>query len=471
VDQTTERLVDYALGYPDGSLTAAARASTINHLFDAVGVAIAGTTAEPARIATRRAVANRADPGCTVIGHGRGVAPDMAAFANAVMVRTYDWNDGMQAKAGGHPSDMVPALLAVAELTHATGAELVNATALAYELLGGLGAATDRQHFDQGLFMGAAAGLACGRLLGLDRQRLAHVASLGLTTAIQLGVHRWGELSMTKGASTAFAVRNAVFCALLAHDGFTSAPEPVEGYFGLWALLGEFEPRLPVMPGGPTVVEMSHQKPIPAESQVLGILDRVSEIRRWSPVEDIESIDITMSAVAARHVADPPKYRPRNRETADHSLPYMLAVALVDGAVALDSYAPERFADPGLLSVMDRITVRTTPEFDAIRDVVDGVTRAHPIRAVFRTKAGDSRTVEVRYHKGHYRDPMTRADLDAKFDLTCAGVVGPEQRERIRAAWWAIDAAPDVTGPMALLAGFGDAGELGDSGDFEGEGA
>jgi 2-methylcitrate dehydratase len=455
MDRTTERIVDFALGYPDASLTGAARTSTVNHLVDTVAVAIAGTTAEPARIAARLAVASRADPGCTVVGHGGGVTPDLAAFANSVMIRTYDWNDGMQAKAGGHPSDMIPALLAVGELTHASGADLVVATALAYELLGGLGAATDRRHFDQGLFMGIAAGLACGRLLDLSRDQLGHLASLSLTTAIPLAVHRWGELSMTKGASTAFAVRNAVFCALLARDGFTSAPEPVEGYFGLWTLMGEFEPRLPVLPGGPSVMEMSHQKPVPAESQVLGLLDRVPEIRAWAPVDEIESIDITMADFTARHVADPPKYDPRTRETADHSLPYMLAVALVDGELSLDSYRPERFLDPALRPVMNRIKVTATKEFDAIRDRVYGVTRAHPVRAVFRTASGDTRTVEVRYHKGHYRDPMTAADIDAKFDLACRGVVDGEHRERIRKAWWGIESAPDVGGPLSLLADLG----------------
>src|SRR6185369_11353138 len=91
---------------------------------------------------------------------------------------------------------------------------------------------------------------------------------------------------------------------------------------------------------------------------------------------------------------------------------------------------PERFGDPTLRSVMSRITVGSDPEYDAIRGKVEGVTRAHPIRAVFRTRAG----------------------LDAKFDLTCRGVVGAEQRDRIRAAWWDIDVAPDVAGPMALLA-------------------
>ena len=121
MDRTTERIVDFALGYSEADLTPTVLTSTLNHVVDAVAVAIAGTRAEPARIAAQLAAATRSNPGATLIGHGGGVAPDMAAFANSVMVRTYDWNDGMQAKAGGHPSDMLPALLAVGEIAHSTG--------------------------------------------------------------------------------------------------------------------------------------------------------------------------------------------------------------------------------------------------------------------------------------------------------------------------------------------------------------
>src|SRR6201999_3944515 len=103
----------------------------------------------------------------------------------------------------------------------------------------------------------------------------------------------------------------------------------IEGFYGLAHITGEFTPRLPVMPGGPSVMEMAHQKPVPAESQVLGLLDNVPDIRAWAAEDEIESIDIEMSERATRHVADPPKYDPQTRETADHSLPYMLAVALV----------------------------------------------------------------------------------------------------------------------------------------------
>ncbi|MFC4055499.1 MmgE/PrpD family protein [Actinomadura syzygii] len=456
MDKTTERLVDFALDSARTELPAAVRESATAHLVDAVAVAIAGTAAEPARLAADLAVRSAASPGATVIGRRRGVAPEAAAFANAVMVRTYDWNDGMQAKAGGHPSDMIPGLFATAEVTRSSGADLLTAITLAYEILGGLGAATDRANFDQGLFMGAATALGCGVLLGLDRERMGEAASLALTTALPLGVHRWGgALAMTKGGSTAFAVKNGVFCAQLAQAGFTSAPEPFEGYYGLFHVTGEFEPRLPVSPGGPSVMEMAHQKPYPAESQCLGLLDLAPRIREWAPVEEIESIELTMADHALRHVCDPAKYDPRTRETADHSLPYMLAVALVDGGITLDSYRPERVLDPALRPIMRRIRATSSPEFDAIRARLDGVTRAHPIRAVFRTTDGRERVEDVRYHRGHFRDPMTRDDVDDKFDRATRGVVGAARRAELRADWWGIAEAADAGEVIGRLADLG----------------
>jgi 2-methylcitrate dehydratase len=460
MDATTAHLVDYTLGYAQHGLDPVVRDATLNHLLDTVAVAIAGTTAEASVLAADIATAWSGQDGATVIGTGRKAAPELAAFANAVMVRTYDWNDGMQAKGGGHPSDMIPGLLATAEVCGASGPDVLRAVALAYELLGGLGIVVERGVWDQGLFMGGATALACGRLLGLDRERLGQAASLAFTTAMPLSVHRWGELSMMKGASTAFSVRNGVFSAFLAERGFTSAPEAIEGFYGLWHVTGEFVPRLPAMPNGPSVVEMSHQKLVPAESQVLGLLDLVPTIRTWLAGEQIEAIDVEMSERAVRHVADPAKYDPQNRETADHSLPYMLAVALVDGTITLDSYAPERFRDPALRPLMRRITVRPNDEYTRVRTVFDGVTRAHPVKITIRTASGRTMTDELRYHRGHAKDPLSRADIDGKFRQACRGIVEQDVADRIRDVWWDIGDAPDVRDAMRTLSAFADSPAL-----------
>ena len=205
---------------------------------------------------------------------------------------------------------------------------------------------------------------------------------------------------------------------------------------------------------------MSHQKLVPAESQVLGLLDLVPTIRTWLAGEQIEAIDVEMSERAVRHVADPAKYDPQNRETADHSLPYMLAVALVDGTITLDSYAPERFRDPALRPLMRRITVRPNEEYTRVRTVFDGVTRAHPVKITIRTVSGRTMTDELRYHRGHAKDPLSRADIDGKFRQACRGIVEQDVADRIRDVWWDIGDAPDIRDAMRTLSAFADSPAL-----------
>jgi 2-methylcitrate dehydratase len=456
VDATLAQIVEYAESFSEAELTPDVRQATLNHLVDTVAVAIAGVDSEPARIAARLA-RPVSEGGSTVIGFDRSASPELAAFANTIMVRTYDWNDGMQAKGGGHPSDMVPAVLAIGELAHASGADLLVAVTLAYELLGGLGAevAIGDLGFDQGTFMGIATALAGGKLLGLDTDQLANAASLALTPSLPLGVSRWGSLSMMKGSATAFAIRNGVFSVLLAREGFTSASDPFEGVYGLHHAVGEFRARLPVLPDGSRVVQMSHQKPIPAETQALCLLDLVPEIRAWCPVERIVDLDIEVSKHVAEHIGDPAKYDPQTRETADHSLPYMLAVALVDGGITLDSYRPERFLDPALRPVMDRIRIRVNDEFTLQREnELHGVSRPTPARITLRADDGRELVRRVNYYKGHPRDPLTEADIDGKLSLICGSAMDDAHRDAIREAWWGIGDAADMSTAMDTLRGW-----------------
>jgi 2-methylcitrate dehydratase len=453
-DQVLGQIVDYAVAFDAAELTDEVLTATLHHLVDTVAVAIAGRSAEPAEMAGRLARAVRAENGATVIGLDLLTTPELAAFANTIMVRTYDWNDGMQARGGGHPSDMVPGILAVGEVTRAAGIEVLTAMALAYELLGGLGAKVPVGDlgYDQGTFMAPAVALSVGKLLGLNGTQLANAASLAVTVNLPLGVSRWGPLSMMKGCATAFAVRSAVFAAMLAGEGFTASSEPFEGTYGLQHVLGPIEPTLPVLPGGPRVVQMSHQKPVPAETQALGLLDLVPAIREWTDIDDITDIDIEVSAHVAEHIGDPAKYDPKTRETADHSLPYMLAVALVDGRITLDSYGDERIADPALRPLMRKIVIRPNDEFTAQRErELHGVTRPTPARITIRTTDGRVFTERVNYYRGHPRNPLTRTDIDAKLTAICAPRMASEQTELIRRTWWDLDRADDVSTAMATL--------------------
>ena len=354
MDKTTEQLVSFTMRFSAADLPDSAMARATDLLFDTVACSIAGCASEPASIVVKLARNVRSDSGATLFGYGFRTSPELAALANTMMVRTYDYNDAYF----GHPSDMIAGVLAAGEVARSSGVQVLTSIALAYEIYAAF-ARSGPYHLeswlDQGAFMNVGVALAAGKLWGLTECQLANAASLALVPNLPLAVSRWGTLSMMKGCATAFSIRNGVFAAMLAKEGFTSAPEPYEGIFGLHHVIGSFELRLPVDSGGLRVVEMSYVKPIPAENNTIGILELAPAIREWTSVSDIESIEIDIATGLEIHLADEPKYDPTTRETADHSLPYMLARALVDGAITLESYTPERIADPALRPLMRKI--------------------------------------------------------------------------------------------------------------------
>jgi 2-methylcitrate dehydratase len=462
VDGITRQLVDYATGFDFDAVPTAVRDAAVNHVVDSIAVAVAGFRSAPAQVAVRVARTSTADRPATVIGAGVRTTPELAAFANAVMVRAWDWNDGMFAQGGGHPSDMLSGLLAVAEPRGLSGRDLLAAVALSYEALGSLGnsAPVRKLGWDQGTFMGAATALGVGTLMGLDEAKLANAVSLAVVPNVPLNVTRVGALSMWKGAATAAAVRNAVFAAQLAEEGMTGPAEPFEGGSGLQQLVtGPFELNLPAYPGGQTVVEISHLKQFPAEAHSQALLREIPRIRQWAPVQRVESIEVEIYWIAYDEIGShPAKWDPHTRETADHSLPYLLAAAWVDGDITLDSFTQERIEDPALRPVMNRIAIRENPEYTAgYRPAGMEIAGSPKARIVVRRDDGAVLDEVVTFPRGHSRNPMTQADITAKFRSASAGVLPGDRTEEILAAWWGIEDTPDVSVLMRTVADFASA--------------
>lgn len=459
MDGITTQLVDFATAFDYDALPASVHDAAVNHVVDSIAVAIPGFRSAPARVAVRLAGTASAERPATVIGSGVRTTPELAAFANAVMIRAWDWNDGMFAKGGGHPSDMLSALLAVAETRGLSGHDLLSALVLSYEALGALGnsAPVRERGWDQGTFMGAATALGVGRLMGLDARQLANAVSLAVVPNVPLNVTRVGALSMWKGCATAAAVRNAVFAAELAELGMTGPAEPFEGGSGLQRLVtGPFELTLPAYPAGRTVVEISHLKQFPAEAHSQALLREVPRIRQWAPVARIESIEIEIYWIAFDEIGShPAKWDPRTRETADHSLPYLLAAAFVDGDLTLRSFTQERIEDPALRPLMNKIAIRENPEYTAgYRPAGMEIAGRPRARIVVRRDDGAVLDEEVTFPRGHSMNPMTKDDITVKFHSASAGVLPAGQADSILAAWWLIQSAPSVAELMATVSDF-----------------
>jgi 2-methylcitrate dehydratase len=460
MDKTTTDIVEYARAYWNSTPTDASREAALRHLVDSVACAIAGHATASAQIAKAVAQTMSSDYPTTVFGSPWKSAAQYASFANTVMIRSLDWNDGMLAPGGGHPSDMVPAVLAAGEVTNANGSDVIKAMILAYEVLGSLGTHVDRVdlQLDQGLFMGAATAVGVGMLYGLTDEQLANAISMSVVSAVPIQATRRGPLSMWKGAATAAAIMNATNAVAYAAAGMTAPAAPFEGEHGLMAAItGTFQLQIPAYPEGKMVVEISHQKMFPAESHsqaILGLAPRILEVASINEIEAIEvEAYLTLVVAIGKH---PSVWDPKTRETADHSLPYLLAVALTDGGVTPASFTDERIADPDLRPLMAKISIEENLEYSA-QYRPPGMELAGSPKLKITVTTGDGIVFDevVTYARGHSLNPMTRADIDNKLDTVCVGVIGDHERDRIRDAWWNISDAPNIHAALETLTHFG----------------
>ena len=448
MDSTTETIVDFVDRMALAAIGDRTRHHVRRRLVDSLGCAIAAVDSPPARIARTLARESAGGAGATVLGLESPATAELAAFANTVMVRYLDCNDMYftERGGGGHPSDMIAGALAVGETRHATGPELMQAIVIGYEVNGALASAVwlRERGWDQGLNIVAATSMLVGKLLGLDRDRLGHALALAVTPNVPVRQTRIGQLSMWKGCATAGAVRNGIFAAVLAHHGMTGPPEPFEGRSGIWELVtGPFELKLPVS-GDEFVIEDVHTKTRPAEYNAQGPIDLILELRGLIDVDGIDTIDaieVDTYFLAYHEIGmDSAKWDPRTRETADHSLPYLLAVALVDGRIDQQSCAPERVTDPALRPLMNKITIRERQEF------TDRFPREINSRILVRLRNGAEHVRETSYPRGHRHNPITDAEIDEKFDrmVTDRPLADRAICSRLRDQLWGLDDVEDV---------------------------
>jgi 2-methylcitrate dehydratase len=447
MDRSSEKIVEYADALRIQHLTDRCIAETKKHVLDSIGCALGGFDSPPSRIARAYARSVSGQPSARVIGEGTLTSPDVAAFANAVMLRYLDFNDTYVA-GSQHPSDLIPAILAVAEATHAAGEDVLLGIVLGYEIAGALAAGVSLRPrgWDQGTFLGVASAVAAGTLMRLDRDQLGNALSLALVPQIPLRQTRAGELSMWKGCATAAAIRNGVFAVQLAQLGMTGPPEPFEGKDGLWErVTGPFEFSLPSRRDG-FVLEQTSLKLHPSEYHSQAFLDLVPAIRERVTMDQIEAIEVETYWLCYSEIgSEPAKWEPDSRETADHSLPFLLAIALRDGSLTQSSFSEPNLHDPRLRALMQRIKIAHNAEF----------TSRFPEELVSRlevsTRSGQRFVLNGTYPKGHVRNPARQSEVDAKFETLAAEVVGPERSALIRASFSRMDECRDAAELVGTL--------------------
>ena len=428
MDPTTEYLSDYARRLTYEDLSAEAVHQVKRTLVDTLGCAAGAFDSEPACIARRMASRVQGNPPAHIFGTAQETSADLAAFANTVLVRYLDCNDAYAARATGHPSDMIPGVLAGADSRRANGRAVITAITAAYEVFCRLAEEVPLKGWDQGMFAAIGATCGIGMILGLDRNAMGNAVSIAITTGVPLGVTRIGELSMWKGCATAAAIRIAVFAAELAAEGMAGPGEPFEGRDGLWQHLGIEAPKWEGFGSGakPFRITGTSFKAYPSVIHTQGPIGLALELRQRVGTAEIESVHMATYGEALRRTAtEAEKWDPKTRETADHSIPYLVAAAFQDGAVTPATFAPSRIQDPALRLLIKKLTVVEEPEF----------TRRYPAESCTRievtTRDGRRLAAETSHPKGHYRNPLTDGELEGKFRGLASGPLGAAGCDRV----------------------------------------
>jgi len=448
MDATIEYLSDYACRLRDEDLSPEAVHQVKRTLVDTMGCGAGAFDGEPASIARRAALRVRGNPPAHILGSAQQTSTDMAAFANTVLVRYLDCNDTYAARGTGHPSDMLPAVLAVAEGHKANGRAVITAITTAYEVFCRLADEVPLKGWDQGMFAAIGAACGAGKILGLDRVAMGNAISIAITTGVPLGVTRIGELSMWKGCATAAAIRTGVFAAELAADGMTGPGHAFEGRDGLWQHLGVDAPKWPRFggEGEPFRITRTSFKAYPSVVHTQGPIGLVLELRGQIAAADVASVHVATYGDAVRRTAsEAEKWDPKTRETADHSIPYLVAAAFQDGGVTPATFAPSRIQDPALRPLIKKLTVVEEPEF----------TRRYPAEACTRievtTTDGRRMAAETSHPKGHHRNPLTDAEVEAKFRGLASRALGRERCDRVLAEAWGLENAATLDGLFESL--------------------
>jgi len=421
-------------------------------IIDALGCGIGAFNAEPVRFSRKIAERAKVNDGSTLLGTRRKSTPDMASFVNSIMIRYFDYNDTYLSREPAHPSDNLGACISVAHSESANGKDLLLSVALAFEIQCRLCDAADIRHrgWDHVCYGLVSTALASGRLMGLNSEKMTQAVNLALNSHITMRQVRAGELSMWKGCSFANAGRNGVFSALLAGEGMTG-PSPIfEGEMGFFKQVsGPFQINTEDFGGrkGSFKIGETYLKYFPAEIH--------SQTAIWAALEarkEIGDLNEITSVEIASHEAgytilgkDPEKWTPATKETADHSLPYIVAMALLEGMIDNSSYAPKKFMDPKTLSFLKKVTVVEDKDLTAMYP------EAVANRITVKLSSGKVISKQVNYHKGHPKNPMSDQDVEKKFRILTKRQLGESQAKRALDMLWTLEKVSDVSRLFSAL--------------------
>lgn len=385
-------------------------------MIDSLACAYAAADAEPVQNVLGYATTKTGEPTAALLCDERTASVEHAALANGTLIRYLDWNDTYLAAEPAHPSDNLGAILSVADAYDSTGKETIRAIALGYEIQCRLcdGASLRSNGFDHVNYGLVSVPLAVGTLMELSVTEMTHAVNIALNGHVALRQARSGELSEWKGIAFSNVARNAVVAAELARNGI-EGPSPIfEGTFGFFnQVSGDFSLD-PVSFGGNDGefrIHRTHTKLYPVEYHAQAAVNCALSLREehdidWRNIERIENE--TYEAAVNIIAGENEKWQPKTRETADHSMPYCIARAFIDGKLTIEQFSDDMIRDTNVRQLINTIIVEENEEF------TKQYGERFPHRMSIHTNS-DAYTYCVEYPKGHCENPLEAEEREEKF--------------------------------------------------------
>ncbi len=451
-DTITAKMAQWAAELTYQDLGDAAIREARRFLLDSLGCAFGGFRTEGAGIALEVLDEIGGVGPATILGSGKKTDPVSASLANALMIRALDYNDIYWQQDPSHPSDLIPAAIACGERAGGDGRDLITGIVLGHEFEMRLCEAAfpgiRERGWHHATITAFVSPIVAGWMLGLDWERIQHAIGISASRHATLGAVTAGKLTMMKNTVDPMATQSGVMAALLAEKGYSGPEHVIDGKEGLVHCLGP-EWKLDVLVDGlgdSWRIEKCGMKAFPTEALTHAPISATLEliIENDLAPEEVEKVHIRSLARAADILADPSKYDPRTRETADHSLPYVIAAAIVDRQVTPSQFEPDKIMDPRIREQLNKVEVVADPDIEAVFPELQRVI------VTVTTTRGEEFTKELDYPKGDPRNPLTNAEIEDKFDALASPVLSDGARGRLKEAVWSLEEMGSISELMNL---------------------
>ena len=450
----SRQMAEFALNLQFEDIPADAVYEAKRFLLDSMGCALAAVKNEDMQAMYRFTEKLGGMPEATVIGTGLRTNAPNAALMNCLLTRALDYNDIYWEQDPSHPSDIIGAALAAAEANGKKGRDALVATIIAYELEMRWCHAAEPGVREVGWHHATltqfVSPLVAGRMYDLDIDQMVAATGISGSSHFTLGGVVAGHLTNMKNTADPLASQAGVIAAMMAREGYEGPVEVIEGKEGLIEVLNNVEWRpdwLLKGLGEEFMITQCSYKAFPTEALTHQPISAALQVCQEHDLaaEDIAEILVETTTRGADILSDPSKFAPKTKETADHSLPYVIAAAVADGNVLPDSFSDEKLKDPRIWDLLGKIKVIADPKIDGM---FPGVKRA---RVSITTTGGSTHTAQVDHAKGSPQNPMSDEEIVAKFRANAEDVVSSQRQDEIIEATWNFENVEDLGDYMRLL--------------------